>query len=326
MSTPLIQFLLPYPGSFFQRFSFFQTAQQNAGTNWEALAAVPIASFLLFQHFVFFTAGRERRFMLLLPACAAFIYSLGPFLQLSTVVSADTTLRLPLLYLIDRLPIFSFFRAPGRMHVLLFLIILTGSGHLLHQIRPVTDKLHAAIWPALLFLVMAINLAWCLPSVPVPTFPTPRVPAFYTELGKKQGTGAVLDAPIDYFACARYNFYQFEHKRPTVSSVLYHDAHTWDSTKFLQTRPPLLFFTGMNSAWGSEENISRILSADFMKDLAAHHIEYIVIHDQLLNYLAAGPNAHPDTLRLYERIEAGWADRLIYRDDLIRVYSTASSE
>ena len=42
-STPLLQYLLPFPGSYLQRIPVFSSAQSEIITSWEAMPGVPIS-------------------------------------------------------------------------------------------------------------------------------------------------------------------------------------------------------------------------------------------------------------------------------------------
>jgi len=326
-STPLLQYLIPYPGSYLARLPWVRHYQAHLGTDWEAFAGVPILLLALALIFPFLRRVRlGRRLTLTLSALAGLILSLGPYLQIGHVLPAGTGLKLPLYYLCALSRVFTVLKNPGRVHILVFFATLFASGHVLEALRAKLagrGPARRALWPALAVGFVAINYAWSVPPGPFPVSPAPTVPRFYAELGRQKGAGAIFDVPIDYYLFPHYNYYQFWHKRPVVTSTLFHDAVLPESTKFIWTRYPLLFFLTVNAPFANKEIVDSVRAPSFMKLLADHGIEFVVVHPRLLRYAVEQKLGDPRTIADYEIIEKSWSARRVYQDEEIRVYRTA---
>ncbi len=324
-SPPALEYLTPAPRSWAGRTAEARRRQAALGTPWEGLVGVPLPSLVLLVLYVFWPGGRGGRWTLALAAGLAFVFSLGPELQLAATSPIGGGTRLPLGYLLEVFPAAGMVRCPGRLHVLVFFLALEATGTLLAAGR---DRLARGAlgrwigWPGLLGLVTAGNLAWSMSIEPMPTFPPPPVPEFFVRLAEEPGRGAVLDVPIDYYIFARYNYYQFIHKRPLVSSTLYHDGYVPEAVKFVQSRPTLMLFTARNGAFLSPEVAEAVRRPAFMEDLARNGVQYVVIHQAFLNYITATGMAHPETAAAYQAFEEQWRERRVFEDPAIRAYVT----
>jgi len=267
-----------------------------------------------------------ERLGLITTGIAGVVLSLGPYLQMGHVLPPGAGLRLPIFFLNQLSTAFSVFKAPGRAHVVVFFAVLFAAGSVLWYLREQIlsrYRFGPAAWFCILLLFLALNVVWGSRLFEAPVFPALRVPEFYAQLGQKPGRGAIMDVPISYYDFPHYNYYQFWHKRPVVSPVLYHDAIRAESTAFIQSKPTLVFFTQANFFFASPEIVKEIQSSDFLDYLGGKGIEYVTVHPRFIDAILKQGNAHPQTREFYASIEEVWSRHLIYQDDLIRVYKTA---
>jgi len=119
-----------------------------------------------------------------------------------------------------------------------------------------------------------------------------------------------------------YNYFQLWHKRPNVSSTLFHDALDFKALTFAYGDPLISFFREANGASANEATLRKIMAPGFLDSLRRRGIGYVVVHPYFIRFIVERGIAAPGTAEGYRRIEAAWASRLIYRDDQIRVYRT----
>jgi hypothetical protein len=261
-----------------------------------------------------------------LAAMTGIFLSLGPYAQLSHTLAIGKGIKLPLYYLYRLSASFGIFKCPGRMHVIVFYVALICSGHVLNSLRLILAKKNhlrsKALWPILMGSFILLNVAWTGRLGKGFLFPTPKVPEFYQSLGNRPGNGAVMDVPIDYYVTAMYNYYQFWHKRPNVSSVLYHDGLRAKSMQFLKSDERFRFFFIENRSSASPRILKKIEEPDFMNKLAQSGIDYFIIHPRFIKAYKDRRDMVPQTLEYYGQLDKFWKDRCVYKDDLIWVYRT----
>lgn len=325
-SVPLVQYLMPNPHGYFGQTAWARKLQGRMGTEWEAVTGVPILCLiLLLAYLLSRKRPGEERLALGLTAFGVGIFTLGPYLQLGHALPPGQGLRMPVYYLYGLSSSISVFKCPGRMHILFFYVALMGAGQVLNGLRGRLRSprpLKKALWPLLVIGFTVLNVAWLGRLGNSGVFPTPQVPLFYRELGKHKGTGAIMDVPIDYYATSIYDYYQLWHKRPAVSSVLYHDGIEKASQDFVWTDWRMLFFLGSNKDFPLAENLAAVKHPDYFRKLASAGVDYLVIHPKTLQGFITTGIAHPQTADYYRQLEEALQERLIYRDELIAVYGT----
>ena len=324
-STPLIQYFLPFPKySYAGQWRFFDQLHHDVGTLFEGYAGGPVLCYALFAVYLVCRKTKGPKLLLLLTAGAGLLLSLGPWLQTVRVLPPEQGVRLPLYYLCGLSDAFRAVKAPGRMHILVNFAALFGTGWLLQSWAKAycTGRGQRVIYALSVGLLVAVNTIWSVRFCSLPVFPEPRVPAFYETLSRQKGKGAILDVPLSYGYFPRYSFYQLTHKRPIVSSSVFHGAEG-KARSFVADNPALRFFWfDHNQECVNEETAKAIMAPSFMKDLAGSGIEYLIVHPRYLKW-SLSVSAPPGLGEYYARIEASWKERLVYQDEEIRVYAVS---
>ena len=327
-SAPLAQYLMPMPGSALGSLTPVAEAQAKLGTQWEAQVAVPLPLTLLALGW-FFARGRSvMKTALIGAAVLGVMLTLGPVLHVTRIGAPEAGLRLPLYFLIELWPGFGVVRAPGRMQPVVFFAALAAAGIALEWLlsRPRRPWARAALKTALLPAIVGICLAWSISLRPAPVIANPEVPAFYREIaaGGSEGVpGAVFDVPFSWYWFPHYNYYQLTHRRPAVSSVLFHDAASPEALGMIRAkRPHLMFFHDGSPQAMNEENVARMARLETLDELAGMGIEYVVVHPRFLNFLMAQKSLPRNAGEYYYRVEEGWRERKVYDDGSVRAYRT----
>ncbi len=325
-STPLAQYLMPAPNSRAGNLPLIHGLQKTMKTHWEAVATVPLVLALLAAGWMF---GRGRSVMktaLILTVAGGVVASLGPYLQVGHALATPRhAIRLPIHYLVKLWPGAGLIHVPGRVHNVVFFAVAVGAGFALNGVvGRLRGRLRGIVATGVLLAGLLVFCGWwALPRYPQRLAPLPEVPAFYRELGARPGRGAVFDVPYSSYWFPHYNFYQYAHGRPEVTSVLYHDAISPWSFDYLWGRGDLVQFMQNDKLSRDPELIGRIARPDYLDRLGGEGIDYVVVHPRFLEFLIGEKFMQPEARDLYARVEARWRPRLVYADDRIRAYRTA---
>jgi hypothetical protein len=324
MSVPLVQYLLPYPSSIASRIPLFERWRAAVEAPWEAWPTVPIGALSLMLFYICWRRAPGDRWALGLTFVLAVTLSLGPYLHAVRSLPPGEGVRAPLYYLIRASTLFTLLKAPGRMSALALFPALIASGWVLNSIRVASARSgRAALWPAALCVFISINLAWSFDPHRAPITPNPIAPEFYRRLGARPGAGAVLDVPFDFYNFPHYNYYQLTHKRPTVTSTLFHDALRWRSLEFIHaTEADLTIFAADNREYDNLARWMRVADPAFLTRLGRYGIQYVVFHQRSIDFAVARGFARPEAVQGWREVEEAWAERRIYEDAETRVYLT----
>ncbi len=330
-STPVIQYFLPYPHfGWMGDVSPFRYLQSQVGTLAEGYAGGPVASLVLFALFLCVGGRRafiRERFLSGLTGIVAFVLSLGPYLQTVRSLPPGEGMCLPLYYLCRLWDGFTLIHAPGRLHVILALVALVGAGHLLHAIEERAwqkGRRAKGLFLAGVLVVFTLNGLWSCKPLSLSFFQLPPVPAFYTTLAAQAGPEAIFDVPSNSLFFGRYSYFQFTHKRPIVSSTVFHGAEE-PLRRFLSEDDRNRFFWFEHSKdVETEEMARRISDVAYLDELGRRGIGFVIVHDTTLQTVSkfVPTLASPDLLRWYDLIRQGWSTRLLYEGEGIHVYST----
>jgi len=333
-STTVVQYLMPYPAyplisyaGHAGQLKWFRDLQVAiAIPSWEGYAGGPIAFLAMMLVYFCLRKAPGPKWTLLLTACSAFLLSLGPYLNILRFDASGGGLKMPLYYLCRLSSIFRVIHAPGRAHMMVTFAALFASGWLIHALkkRAAAKGSRAQVigCAALFALAIALNYYWSVRFHSLPMSPQPRVSPFFQELGKRGGTGAILDVPVSYYRFPLYNYCQFWHKRPLVSPVMFQDSYRKKAMAFLWSNPARLFFLEDNNEYASDKALASVIAPLFMQELAKSGVEYVIVHPGFVEWVAKKKGSSPRTLEYYEEIATAWKDRLVYSDPEIRVYAT----
>jgi len=330
-SSSVVQYIMPYPFvSYAGEWRWFQELQATIATPWEGYAGGPIAFLAMMIAYFCLRKAPGPKWTLLLTACSAFLLSLGPYLNVLHFDASGGGLKLPLYYLCNVSSIFRVIHVPGRAQMMVTFAALFAAGWLIHALRKRAvakgSRAGVAGCAALFALAIALNLFWSVRFHSVPMSPEPIVSPFFQELGKRGGTGAILDVPVSYRRFPQYNYCQFWHKRPLVSPVLYPHGYSEKAKAFLWSDPAKLFFLDDNKEFASDKILASVIAPRFMQELAKNGIEYVIVHPRFVEWAAKQEQSSPKTLEYYEKIENAWEKQLVYSDPEIRVYATGFGE
>jgi hypothetical protein len=313
-STPLAQYLLPYPhvGAAGECLPF-RHLQAQVGTLTEGYAGGLIASLILCVLFLFRGGRRSfvrERFLVGLVAGTAFILSAGPYLQTVRFLPPGEGVRLPLYYLCRLWEGFSLIHAPGRLHIAGMLMALVGAGHLLHGLENRArrkGKRHRWGFGTVVLLVVVFNALWSCKPFALSFFRLPEVPAFHVRLAAQPGSEAIFDVPANSLFFGRYSYFQFTHKRPIVSSTVFHGADGPLRRFLSEDERHRFFWFEHNRDVETEEMARRVGDPAYLDELARRGIGWVIIHEATLRTVAqfAPDLASPDLTHWYNLIRQG---------------------
>lgn len=325
-STTVVQYAMPFPASYAGEWKCFRRLQATIGTSWEGWAGGPIAFLAMMIAYFCMKKAPGPRWTLLLTACSAFLLSLGPYLNVFRFDPSGSGLKMPPYYLSRLSSAFRVIHAPGRAQMMVSFAALFAAGWLVYALKKRADakksRAAAAGSVALLAAAIAVNLIWSVRFHSLPISPKPEVSPFFRELGKRRGTGAILDVPISYYRFPIYTYCLFFHKRPLVTPVMFPFSYDGKAKAFIWSKPERLFFFDDNEEFVGDDTLEKILAPTFLRELAESGVEYVVVHPRLVKWAAKQSRSSPKTLEYYAQIENAWKDRLIYCDSGIRVYAT----
>ncbi len=330
-STPLVQYLLPYPHPFYDhsRPARLIALQEKVGAAWEAYAGGPIVFILLALLYFCWPRRLPYRLTLCLTLAASLLVTLGPYLQVTRALPPGEGLKLPLYYLCERFSLFRVIRSPGRIHPMFVLTCILASGFILShcsRFRIGWSRSQKLAWSVFLPAITAVNICWSSTLAPFPLTPRPQVSSYYEVIKNQDSDGGVLDLPLGFYWFPHYSYYQYYHKRPIILSAHYHDApRRWD-VSFIWTRRHLRFFVNQKEEVFDEEVVEFIMSDEFMLDMRLRHVDMIVIHRRFVDFLLEIDEIAADFPKRLRRIEQAWQPRLLHQDEFIRVYTTRAME
>lgn len=320
-ATPLVQHFLPYPNSIVGQIPWVQRITFKVGTSWEGWTGGPLASILLLVLYCCWRRPRGARALIAAVAGLAVLIANGPFLHVTTAQPIMAGLKLPAYYLGKLWHGFNMIHVPGRMSLIVHFMALLATGFMIQTWRERFPRLRW-VWPFVIVAIVSANVVCSLALNPYPSYPNLKVPKFYVDLGKEEGNHAVLDLPISAYWFPQYNYFQFWHGRPLASAAMFHDAIRDQEKEFLHNHPELLFFKDWNQPYASDRSFARLSNPRMMDYLAAHHIDYLIVHPDYIEFMLRMGAFAPQTKAYLERLETVWKDRLVYQDGKIRVYKT----
>jgi hypothetical protein len=327
-STPLLQYLLPFPLTWAGNLAWAARLQQHMGTDWEGWAGGPVLAFVLLAVYALWRRAPGPRLLLCLAAAMALLATLGPFLSVTHLQTPGEGLKTPVYYLGRLFPPLLSYRVPGRVHPMFNILALLAAGWVLYGWfgrAPRTPR-RQAMFVTVLTLFTAVNLCWSLPITPYVNSPAPPVSKFYRELRAEAG-GAVLDLPFSFYWFPHYDYYQLIHARPAVSSVLFHDAVRDRERSYILGNHTLLLYSEMAkdvlaNTTNTTTAMRAALSGEWFARLQRDGIDYVVVHPLFSEFLLARGTVPSQMRDFYAQCAVAWRGRLVYEDADLRAYRT----
>lgn len=230
LSASLADFLIPNRlHTLFRPASFTWLGNQIAPVSERTISVGYVALGLALAGF---WLRRGRALFWLVSASFFLFLALGPALHLGNITQADIPTGNPgptwtLYGLLNRtIPFMRISRSVSRFAVMVQLCMAVAAALGLSSLlqrphRPITSP-SRYLFPFSLFLILTLAESWV---APFPLSP-PDTPAFYTELGRRPESGAVLNLPMNYDRPG-YLLYQTVHQRPlTVAYISRDDPRT----------------------------------------------------------------------------------------------------
>ncbi|MCE5231035.1 hypothetical protein LLG95_15760 [bacterium] len=323
-SAPLAQYLMPEPNSRAGGLEFFRARQAAMNTPWEAQFAIPLLLIALALAWMLGRGASITKTALILTVVFGVIVTLGPYLQVAQVTaSPGNALRLPMHYLIRLCRAFAAVRVPGRMIPVVFFAVVISAGFALNRLGKMSIAYRATrvAWWLGLAIILAFCWWWSAPAKKGELAAWPVVPEFYKQLGAAPEKTAVYDVPFSPYWFPHYDYYQLWHGKPSVSSVLYHDAVSLSSRNFIEKNPERTFLSDQKPLIDPKA-LDRVATLQCLDNLAREGIGYVVIHPRFVDFLVKSKVIDPTMQPAYERIENAWKARLTYSDERIKVYRT----
>jgi hypothetical protein len=293
-STPLAQYLLPYPhvgaaGEFLP----FRHLQAQVGTLTEGYAGGLIASLILCVLFLFRGGRRSfvrERFLVGLVAGTAFILSAGPYLQTVRFLHARrrrapaSVLPVPPVGRVQSDSCPGAFAHRGNVD---------GAGRSgasaprSRESSPRKGKRHRWGFGTVVLLVVVFNALWSCKPFALSFFRLPEVPAFHVRLAAQPGSEAIFDVPANSLFFGRYSYFQFTHKRPIVSSTVFHGADGPLRRFLSEDERHRFFWFEHNRDVETEEMARRVGDPAYLDELARRGIGWVIIHEATLRTVAS---------------------------------------